>query len=179
MISQLPSDAQKLSHLLQLEVHRQLQPDTATTDWDLETIHYEWSWDLNTLSPKYHTEAFENIIIHLQNLSTISLDNINKAVEEAMAKSQGDNKTVQDYFNDLDNIKHSETNLTFTNSTIMRTLFADVIFVSLTQVAIQSCYCMFKICFTSSHNIKPLFPTYKPREWTGRSCKPKQRGTPQ
>jgi hypothetical protein len=37
----------------------------------------------------------------------------------------------------------------------------------------------FKICFTESHNIKPLFPTYKPREWTKRSRKCKQKGTPQ
>ena len=26
-----------------------IQPDTATTDSDLETIHYEWSWDSNML----------------------------------------------------------------------------------------------------------------------------------
>jgi hypothetical protein len=31
---------------------------------------------------------------------------------------------------------------------------------------VQICYCMFKLCFTPSHNIKPLIPTYRPREWT-------------
>jgi hypothetical protein len=35
-----------------------------------------------------------------------------------------------------------------------------------------------KICFKSSHKVKPLFPTYKPREWTkSRSHKNKQKGT--
>jgi hypothetical protein len=31
-----------------------IQPDIATTDLDLETICYEWSWDSNILFPKYH-----------------------------------------------------------------------------------------------------------------------------
>jgi hypothetical protein len=38
---------------------------------------------------------------------------------------------------------------------------------------------MFKICFTPSHNIKPLFPTYKQREWNKRSRKQRQTGTRQ
>jgi hypothetical protein len=113
-----------------------IQHDTATTDSDLEIIHCEWSWDLNTLFPKYHTEAFKNTIIHLQNLTTISIDNFNKAVEIAMAKSKSDYKTVQDYLKDLDNIKNSETNMTSTNN---------IFIIALTLIAIQSCYCIFNI----------------------------------
>jgi hypothetical protein len=30
---------------------------------------------------------------------------------------------------------------------------------------------LFKICFTSSRSIKPLFPTFGPREWTKRTWK--------
>jgi hypothetical protein len=100
-------------------------------------------------------------------LTAISIENINKAVAEATAKIQGDNKTVQDNFKDLDNIKNSETHITSTNY---------VLKIVLTSIAIQSCYYMFKICFTESHNIKPLFPTYKAREQTKRSFKGKQRG---
>jgi predicted CopG family antitoxin len=33
-----------------------------------------------------------------------------------------------------------------------------------TFISVQICYCMFKLCFTPSHNIKPLIPTYRPRE---------------
>jgi hypothetical protein len=125
-----------------------IQPDTATTDSDFETIHCERSFDSNMLFPKYHTEALEATILHLQNLTAILIDNINKAVEEAMAKSHSDNKIVQDYLKDLGNIKKSETNITSTNN---------VFIIVLTLIAIQSCYCMFKICFTSLNNIKPLF----------------------
>jgi hypothetical protein len=38
-------------------------------------------------------------------LTAISIDNVNKAVEEAMAKSQSDNKTVQDFLKDLTALK--------------------------------------------------------------------------
>jgi hypothetical protein len=50
-------------------------------------------------------------------LTSISIDNIKRAAKEAiaMAKSHSDNKTVQDYFKDLDNIKNSETNIKSTN----------------------------------------------------------------
>ena len=32
----------------------------------------------------------------------------------------------------------------------------------------QTLFILFKICFTSDHSIKPLFPTYRTREWTRR-----------
>jgi hypothetical protein len=99
--------------LVNLKYHV-IQPDTAITNSDLEIAHYVWFWDLNTLFQKYHTEAFESTILHLQNLTAISIDNINKAVEEAMAKSHSDYKAVQDCFKDLDNIRNSETNITST-----------------------------------------------------------------
>jgi hypothetical protein len=43
-----------------------------------------------------------------------------------------------------------------------------------TLIAIQSCYCMLTKCFTPFHNINPLFPTYKMREWIKRSNKHRQ-----
>ena len=137
-----------------------IQPDTATTDSDLETIHYEWSWDSNVLFPTYNTEAFEATMIHLQNLTTVSINNINEAVATAMANSKSGNKTVQEYFDDLENIRLSD------NTPV--TSVDNVFIIVLTLIGLQSCYCMFKICFTPSHSIKPLFPTYKPREWTKR-----------
>jgi hypothetical protein len=87
-------------------------------------------------------------------------------VEEAMIKRQGDNKTVQDYLKDLENIK----NLTPTYN-----VFRIVLIV----IAVQFCYFMLKIFFTTSHNIKPLFPAYKTKESTKRSHKCKQKGTSQ
>jgi hypothetical protein len=42
----------------------------------------------------YHTEAFEANIHHLKNLTAISINNINRAVEEAMTKSHSDDITV-------------------------------------------------------------------------------------
>jgi hypothetical protein len=43
-----------------------IQADTATTDSDSETIHYEWSWNLQILFSKNRTEAFENTFLHLK-----------------------------------------------------------------------------------------------------------------
>ena len=99
------SPPSQLGVQLQLQYHLRehvIQPDTATTDSDLETIHYEWSWDSNVLFPKYHTESFEAAMIHLQNLTAVSIDNINAAVATAMANSKTGNKTVQEYFDDLE-----------------------------------------------------------------------------
>jgi hypothetical protein len=82
-----------------------ITPDSATTDSDLETIHYEGSWDSNIMFPKYHTNKFEATLIHLRNNTAISIDNINEAVAMAMARSKSGNKTVEKYFKDLENIR--------------------------------------------------------------------------
>jgi hypothetical protein len=140
-----------------------IQLDSTTTDSDLETIHYKWSWDSNVLFLMYQTDAFESTIFHLKNLTAISINNINIAVEKAMAMTQSDNKTVQDYFKDLEQIKNN--NLEHSAST------NKVFIILLTLISLQSCYCVFKICFTPTHNINPLFLTYKLRECTKRSRK--------
>ena len=88
-----------------------IQPDSATTDSDPETIHFKWSWDSNVLFPTYHNEAFEATIHHLQNLTAISVKTINAVMADVMAKSHSDNKAVQ-YFKNLKNIKNSDTDLT-------------------------------------------------------------------
>ncbi len=49
---------------INLESHI-IQPDSATTNWDLETIHYEWSLDSNMLFPKYLFVEFETTVAHL------------------------------------------------------------------------------------------------------------------
>jgi hypothetical protein len=82
-----------------------ITPDSATTDSDLETIHYEWSWDSNIMFPRYYTNELEATKIHLSNITAISIDNINAAVATAMANSKSGNKTVEQYFKDLKNIR--------------------------------------------------------------------------
>jgi hypothetical protein len=76
-------------------------PNTAKvslhSDSDLETIHYEWTWNWNVLFPTYHNEAFKATINHLQNLTAISVETINAAMAEAMAQSHSGNKRVHDY----------------------------------------------------------------------------------
>ena len=137
-----------------------ITPDSATTDSDLETIHYEWSWDSNTMFPRYHTSEFEATIVHLKNLSALSIHNINEAVAQAIARSKSGNKTIEQYSQELENIKLDE-NKPLTS--------VDNVFITvLTFVSIATCYLLFKICFTSSHSIKPLFPSYRLREWTNK-----------
>jgi hypothetical protein len=89
----------------QVHLKSHITPDSATTDSDLETIHYEWSWDSNTMFPKYHTSKFEATLVHLRNLTALSIHNINEAVAQAMARSKSGNKTVDQYFKELENIK--------------------------------------------------------------------------
>jgi hypothetical protein len=113
--------------------------------------------------PKYHTNEFEATLIHLRNITTISIDNINKAVATAIANSKSGNKTVEQYFKELENIRLDE------NKPI--TSIDNVFITVLAFVSIATCYLLFKNCFTSSHSIKPLFPTIRPREWTKRSRK--------
>jgi hypothetical protein len=55
--------------------------------------------------PTYYTAEFEATLVHLKNLTSISIDNINKAVATALAISKSANKTVEEYFKDLENIK--------------------------------------------------------------------------
>jgi hypothetical protein len=46
--------------------------DSATTDSDLETIHYKWSWDSNIMFPRYHKQEFKATLTHLKNINAIS-----------------------------------------------------------------------------------------------------------
>jgi hypothetical protein len=58
--------------------------------------------------PRYHTSEFEATLVHLRNLSALSFDNINEAVAQAIARSKSGNKTVEQYFQELKNIKLDE-----------------------------------------------------------------------
>jgi hypothetical protein len=101
---------------------------------------------------KFHTNEFEATLIHLSNITEISINNINEAVATAMANSKSGNKTVEQYFKDLENIRLDE------NKPI--TSIDNVFITVLAFVSIATCYFLFIICFTSSHSIKPLFPTF-------------------
>jgi hypothetical protein len=62
------------------------------------------------LFPTHHIiEALKATISHLQNVTAILVENINKAVAEAMTFKNSDNRTVQDYSNDLNNNKNNES----------------------------------------------------------------------
>ena len=111
------------------------------------------------LFPSYRTDEFEATIEHLKNISAISIDHINAAVASVLASKNMSTKSVQDYFNDLEKIQLSDSELLITS---VNTVF----YIVLAICSIASCYSLFKICFTPSHNIKPFFPTFKPREWT-------------
>jgi hypothetical protein len=84
-----------------------IQPDSATTDSDLETIHYEWFYYSNELFPKYHIEQFETRVAHLQNLTAASINSIRASVEESRFRSASDNRTVEDYFIELEQFKNN------------------------------------------------------------------------
>jgi hypothetical protein len=117
----------------------------------------------NIMFPRYHTYEFEATLIHLRNITAISIDNINEAVATALANSKSGKKTVEQYFKDLENIKLDK------NKPI--TSVVNVFITMLAFVSIATCYLLFKICFTLSHSIKPLFSTFRPRERTKRSRK--------
>jgi hypothetical protein len=108
----------------------------------LETIHYEWAWDSITIFPKYHTSEFEATLVHLKNLTALSIDNINEAVAQAIARSKSGNKTVEQYFKDLENIRNKE----FKPLTSVDNVFITV----LTFVSIATCYLLLK--FVSHHH---------------------------
>jgi hypothetical protein len=113
--------------------------------------------------PKYHTTEFKATLVRLRNLTALSIDNINEAVAHAMARSKSGNKTVEQYFKELENIGLEE-NKPLTS--------VDNVFITvLTFVSIAACYLLFKICFTPSHSIKPLFPSHRLEEWTNKRCR--------
>jgi hypothetical protein len=82
-------------------------------------------------------------------------------VATAVVNSKSANKTVEEYFKDLENIKSSE------NKPIISAYIVFITMLSFTKIAM--CYCLFKFCFVPSHSVKPLFPMYKPRDWSRKS----------
>ncbi len=102
-------------------------------------------WESNVLFPFYHTEEFEVSFQHLKNLTAVSIDNNNAAVATTKNMSHSENKTMQQYFQDLENIRLSE------NKAVTST--DNVFIIVLSLITIQSCYFMFKQYFMPSHNI--------------------------
>jgi hypothetical protein len=92
--------------------------------------------------PKYHTNKFEATLVHLKNLTALSIDNINEAVAQAKARIKSGNKTVEQYFKDLENIRNEE----FKPFTSVDNVFITV----LTFVSSATSYLCSK--FVSSHH---------------------------
>jgi hypothetical protein len=65
-----------------------IQQDSATTDSNLETINYEWSWDSDVLFLTYHAQEYETTIKHLKNVTSITINNVNLTVAVALPKSK-------------------------------------------------------------------------------------------
>jgi hypothetical protein len=115
-----------------------------------------------------NTQKF-NYYKHLNNVKAMTINNINSAVAVAVTNSTSANKTAEDYFEDLEIIWLRDSK---------KTTFVDnVLIITLTLITVQSCYCVFKICFTPPHKSKPLLPAYKQREWIKRRSRHnKQKG---
>jgi hypothetical protein len=61
------------------------------------------------LLPSYRTEEFKATITNLRNLTAVSIDKINVAVATAKFVSGSKNKTAQQYFEDLENKRLSDS----------------------------------------------------------------------
>jgi hypothetical protein len=67
-----------------------IQPDSATTDSDLDKIHYEWSWYSNFLYTTFHIFKYDSTLFHLKNLTAIWIANINEEAASALANSESE-----------------------------------------------------------------------------------------
>ena len=166
---------------MELKTHT-IDPDTNTVDDDSEAIHYEWNWTMNELFPTYHLKEFSDTVQDLKNTTNVSLDFLKKAVhlhaglntrlENKLADHWDDifksvdsyldaqGKSVEDYIKDIKNaeVKYEE------NTAHPNTILYVIIAVCVAGLL----FFVFKLFCTSSHSRKPLFPSYRMREWTNR-----------
>jgi hypothetical protein len=128
-------------------------------DNEFEHKHYEWFWDSDVLFPNYNTDIFGEILKDFSNQTAISIDFINQAVKIRQSNIKHTNDTVSFYLDQLSAISNETDSVTSTNT---------VFIIVMTLCVVGSLFCVFKMCFTSNHTRRPLFPTYRPREWTRR-----------
>jgi hypothetical protein len=84
-------------------------------------------------------------------------------VATAVANNKITNKTAEEYFKDQENMKLDKIKPV--------TSVDNLLIIRLSFKAVATCYCLLKICFMPSHNVKTLFPRYKLRDWTRKSKK--------
>ena len=148
-----------------------IDPDSNTIEEDSEAIHYEWNWELKELFPSSHLEEFSDTVQDLKNTTNVSLDFLQQAVQlhaglnkrlENKLSTQHDEifKSVDSY---LDDIKTAggqiEENIAHPNL---------IFYLVMSACALALLFFCFKIFCTSTHSRKPLFPSYRMREWTNR-----------
>ena len=134
-------------------------PDTNSVDNEFEHKHYEWFWDSDVLFPNYNTEIFGEVLREFSNQTATSIDFINQAVKIRQNNIKNTNDTVKFYLEQLSAISKETDSVTSSNT----------VFIIVVTLCVVGClFFVFKLCFTSTHSNKPLFPSYRPREWTRR-----------
>ena len=148
-----------------------IDPDTHSLEVDSEAIHYEWAWEMKDLFPNSHLKEFSDTVQDLKNTTDVSLSflqsavqlhsGLNKRLENKLATHHDEIfKSVDSY---LDDIKKGEEELeeNIAHPNIL-------LYVIISACVLGLLFFIFKIFCTSTHSRKPLFPSYRMREWTKR-----------
>jgi hypothetical protein len=148
---------------LKLKTHL-IDPDTTTVDEDLEAIHYEWIWKENEIFHHFHLPEFSETIQNSLNSTSLSIDFVNTAVslqnKLSTSLKEHQKKSVEEYLQDIKQLTIEEdSNITHPNTTLII-----VIIICCSGLV----FFLFKLLCTSNHRNKPLFPTYRMREWSNR-----------
>jgi hypothetical protein len=122
------------------------------------------SWDSNVLFPIHHKSEFDATLIHLKNLTAISIDNYNAAVATAVAHSKSANKTIGEYFKGLEHIRLSESKpISSIDNVLITALIFNVMYILLGRylVGILSIVkvLIIRIILTLLHTMESLFTT--------------------
>ena len=65
---------------MQLRLHN-IHPGSFTSDTDIETKHFQWTWKPNQMFPHYNTKAFNDTMNSLEESSSIAIDYINHEIK--------------------------------------------------------------------------------------------------
>ena len=136
-----------------------IEPDTNSVDNEFENKHYEWFWDSDVLFPKYNSDIFGEVLRSYGNKTAVSIQLINQAVNLRQSSIKHTNETVDYYLKELSDISNKSDEVTSNNT---------IFIIVMTLCVIGLLFFVFKIFCTSTHSKKPLFPSYRLREWTGR-----------
>ena len=136
-----------------------IEPNTNAVDNEFENKHYEWFWDSDVLFPKYNSDIFGEVLRSYGNKTAVSIQLINQAVSLKESSVLHTNKTVKYYLKKLSEISKESDEVT-SNNTI------SIIVIILCVIGFR--FFVFKIFCKSTHSRKPLFQSYRLREWTRR-----------